>query len=470
MAAFATGGDGEGGSTRSGRGIGIAGLRGLGDQVAEDESEQVSGLVGGADGPRLHLGQHRPLRPGVDLVEGGHHEPHPVSGPDPIVGLGNEGDIGVVGQAPIEGEGVHVEVVAVLDEGVGGAGAHLRRILLSGTVRATGRVAVVRFDKSTADKGRQYVRDRRSSRGGTGGRARPGGKGVAVGGGLGAIVIALLAALLGLGGGGGGGGSGFGIDAAGFDQQAGAIDDSGPVDTVDPDADTVEFMQALMFDIQDTWDVYFDQAGLNYQPTTLNIFTDFVQTGCGNASSNAGPFYCPAPGDMSVYIDLAFYDDLSRNFGAPGDFAQAYVIAHEIGHHLQSILGISDAVRRAQAQDPANRNGYSVRQELQADCFAGVWAHSAASRLTRDTGQPILERGDIAEGLAAAAAVGDGPHPVAGRARRRPPHLHPRLLGSAGPLVHDRVRQWRPRAVRHLRRRGPLVRNQPASGNPSPST
>ena len=110
---------------------------------------------------------------------------------------------------------------------------------------------------------------------------------------------------------------------------------------------------------------------------------------------------------MGVYVDLDFYNDLSQNFGAPGDFAQAYVIAHEVAHHLQAILGISDGVRQAQADDPATRNEYSIRQELQADCLAGVWANSAAGRLTRDTGQPIIERGDIQEGLQAAASVGD---------------------------------------------------------------
>ncbi len=265
---------------------------------------------------------------------------------------------------------------------------------------------MVRFDKSTADKGRKYVRDRRGSTSGPG-AGRGGGKGIAVGGGLGAVIIAILVAVLGVGGGGGVAGSGFDIGGSGFDEQSGAVSDTGSGGSVDPDADTVEYMEALMFDIQETWDVYFDQAGLNYEPTTLTIFTDFVQTGCGNASSSTGPFYCPAPGDMGVYVDLAFYDDLKRNFGAPGDFAQAYVIAHEIGHHLQSILGISDGVRQAQSDDPDNRNEYSIRQELQADCLAGVWAHSASTRLTRETGQPILERGDIEEGLQAAASVGD---------------------------------------------------------------
>jgi len=125
------------------------------------------------------------------------------------------------------------------------------------------------------------------------------------------------------------------------------------------------------------------------------------------ATAAVGPFYCPAPGDNKVYIDLGFYDQLSTRFGAPGDFAQAYVIAHEVGHHIQSVVGISDQVRQAQSSDPGNANEYSIRLELQADCLAGVWAHSANQRLTEQSGVPILEEGDIEEGLAAAAAVGD---------------------------------------------------------------
>lgn len=260
---------------------------------------------------------------------------------------------------------------------------------------------MVRFDESTAAKGRRYVRDRRSEGGGRrrGGVGRP----VAAGGGLLGIIIAIVAAVFGLSG---GGGSGLGIEASGFDQ-GGQVPSGGVTTVVDPDADTVEFMSALMFDIQDTWDIYFDEAGLNYEPTTLTIFTDFVETGCGNATSAVGPFYCPAPNDRGVYVDLEFYNELSTRFGAPGDFAQAYVIAHEVGHHIQAILGISDAVRQAQAQDPANKNEYSIRQELQADCLAGVWAFSANQRLTRDTGVPIIQEGDIEEGLQAAASVGD---------------------------------------------------------------
>ncbi len=262
---------------------------------------------------------------------------------------------------------------------------------------------MVRYDRSSAEQGAKYVEDRRGSGGGR--RRRPGGRGAAIGGGGGLIVVLALLLQMCTGG----DGSGFGLDTqTPFDGSAGAIDAAGPGTTVvDPDGDTKDFMQFLMFDIQDTWDLYFDEAGQNYQPTTLVIFEDAVSTGCGRATSAVGPFYCPAPGDNKVYIDFEFYDQLSRRFGAPGDFAQAYVIAHEIGHHIQSITGISDAVRSAQAQDPGNKNEYSVRQELQADCLAGVWAFSANQRLTRDTGRPIIEAGDIEEGLAAAAAVGD---------------------------------------------------------------
>ncbi len=262
---------------------------------------------------------------------------------------------------------------------------------------------MVRFDESTAEKGRRYVRDQRRSGGGGRGRV---GRPVAAGGGLVGIIIAIVAVLLGFGGGGGGGG-GLSIDGGGFDTGGGVLDQGSATTVVDPDADTVDFMSALMFDIQETWEVYFTEADLVYEPTTLTIFSDFVETGCGNATSAVGPFYCPAPNDRGVYIDLDFYNELSTRFGAPGDFAQAYVIAHEVGHHLQAILGISDAVRQAQAQDPGNKNEYSIRQELQADCLAGVWAFSANNRLTRDTGLPIIQAGDIEEGLAAAASVGD---------------------------------------------------------------
>jgi predicted metalloprotease len=136
----------------------------------------------------------------------------------------------------------------------------------------------------------------------------------------------------------------------------------------------------------------------SYREAKLVLFWDETRSGCGEAIAQTGPFYCPA--DQRVYIDLGFYRDLARRFGAPGDFAQAYVIAHEVGHHVQNLLGVSERVQRLAQRDPSQRNALSVRVELQADCYAGVWGHSAAQR-------KLLEPGDAEEGLRAAAAVGD---------------------------------------------------------------
>lgn len=157
---------------------------------------------------------------------------------------------------------------------------------------------------------------------------------------------------------------------------------------------------------------YWQQAmpqyfGQPYQKATTRLFSGGVNTACGSASSGMGPFYCP--GDNHIYIDLSFYDELARRFGAPGQFAQAYVLAHEYGHHIQTLLGTEAEVRRAQQRDPANANRYSVAMELQADCFAGVWANAAA-RTTDATGEPLftsITQKDIDEALQAAAAVGD---------------------------------------------------------------
>jgi len=144
-----------------------------------------------------------------------------------------------------------------------------------------------------------------------------------------------------------------------------------------------------------------------YEPATTRYFSGSVNTGCGTADSGVGPFYCPA--DNHVYIDLAFYDELANRFGARGAFAQPYVLAHEYGHHVQALLGTETAMRRAQQRDPRNANAYSVMLELQADCYAGVWA-KAATQTTSATGQPLfasLTMQDIQEALQAAAAVGD---------------------------------------------------------------
>lgn len=160
----------------------------------------------------------------------------------------------------------------------------------------------------------------------------------------------------------------------------------------------VEFISWVLDDGQNTWHRIFTQSGQAYQDARLVLFRNNVASGCGYAQSAMGPFYCPA--DRKVYIDLGFYGELDRRFGAPGDFAQAYVLAHELGHHVQTLLGTNEEVRRAQQRNPDQANPLSVKLELQADCYAGVWAHSTARR-------DLLEPGDVEEGLRAAAAVGD---------------------------------------------------------------
>ena len=160
----------------------------------------------------------------------------------------------------------------------------------------------------------------------------------------------------------------------------------------------VQFVSFVLDDVQQTWNSAFDGAGSGYRPANLVLFREGTQSGCGVGQSAMGPFYCPL--DEKVYLDLGFFSDLDRRFGAPGDFAQAYVIAHELGHHVQHLLGMDERVRAIQRQDPQVANEMSVRLELQADCYAGVWAHSAAQR-------GRLETGDIDEGLGAASAVGD---------------------------------------------------------------
>ncbi|MDA3041150.1 MAG: neutral zinc metallopeptidase [Actinomycetota bacterium] len=268
---------------------------------------------------------------------------------------------------------------------------------------------MVRYDQEAAERGQKYIEDQRGSGGRRGASASAGGLPIGKVGGLAGVIIAVLVAVLGGGAlnDGGGTNSGFGIGSARLDdgaQVATDVGNTGPA--VDPDADTKAYMGFLMLDIQEVWTEYFEQAGLQYQETKMVLFSDAVSTGCGNATSAVGPFYCPAPGDNKIYVDLDFYDELADRFGAPGDFAQAYVIAHEVGHHIQSVTGISDEVRQAQSENPGAKNELSVRQELQADCLAGVWAFSAAKRTTA-AGQPIIEQGDFSEGLGAAAAVGD---------------------------------------------------------------
>jgi predicted metalloprotease len=161
----------------------------------------------------------------------------------------------------------------------------------------------------------------------------------------------------------------------------------------------VQFVSFVLDDTQKTWEqVLPQQAGAPYRHARLVLFRNHTQSACGGAESATGPFYCPA--DEKVYIDLGFYDELKRRFGAPGEFAQAYVLAHEVGHHVQKILGIESKVQQLQRSNPAEANPLSVKTELQADCFAGVWAHSTQQR-------GLLEAGDVKSALHAAAAVGD---------------------------------------------------------------
>jgi uncharacterized protein len=169
----------------------------------------------------------------------------------------------------------------------------------------------------------------------------------------------------------------------------------GPARSTPEEEKMVDFVDAVARDAQETWA---HLLGSRYQPTKVVLFTDQIQSACGFAQAATGPFYCP--GDRRVYLDLGFFDELRRRFGAPGDFAQAYVLAHEIGHHVQHLLGRTDEVRAQQERSPSRANALSVRLELQADCLAGIWAHSTGERR-------LLEEGDVDEALGAASAVGD---------------------------------------------------------------
>jgi uncharacterized protein len=176
-----------------------------------------------------------------------------------------------------------------------------------------------------------------------------------------------------------------------------AVGPEGQSQATTAEDETAAFVGFVLDDVQSTWSEIFARTGRKYQRAKLVLFTGSTRSGCGQGSAEVGPFYCPSDG--RVYIDLEFYRELDRRFDAPGDFAQAYVIAHEIGHHVQNLLGIQKQARRL-AQGGAEENEISIRQELQADCFAGVWAHETNRR-------NILQGGDVEEGLQAAAAIGD---------------------------------------------------------------
>jgi hypothetical protein len=230
---------------------------------------------------------------------------------------------------------------------------------------------------------------------GAGGGLRGGGIKLGAGG----LVLLLLAAWL------------FGADPLALLQQIDGgmstqLPDQGYVPGADPTAGGVpqdpaaDFVSVVLGDTEDTWAQIFADGGSRYEPPRLVLFTDAVRSGCGVGQSAMGPFYCPL--DRKVYIDLGFYRELRERFQAPGDFAQAYVIAHEVGHHVQNLLGIADQVsNRRQRASEEESNALSVRMELQADCMAGVWAHNA------NRSRQILEPGDLEEGLRAAAAIGD---------------------------------------------------------------
>jgi predicted metalloprotease len=177
---------------------------------------------------------------------------------------------------------------------------------------------------------------------------------------------------------------------------------SGKVASTPAEEREVDFVDAVMRDVQETWR---SLLGSDYQPTRVVLFRDGINSACGMAESATGPFYCP--GDQLVYLDLGFFNDLKDRFGAPGEFAQAYVVAHEVGHHIQRLTGIEQRIRSAQQQRPSGANTLSVGLELQADCFAGVWGHSAAQPGRAASGKVELEPGDVDDGLRAAAAVGD---------------------------------------------------------------
>lgn len=244
----------------------------------------------------------------------------------------------------------------------------------------------------------RYVEDRR----GTPGR-RAAGIGIG-GGGLGLIIVILFAVL-----GGGSGLEGLGPVLEQLDPAAGQAAPAQPLDPdLDPNAELAAYMGAVMADTDQMWAEIFAASGLEYRSTKTILFTGFTDSACGGADSRMGPHYCPP--DENVYLDLGFFEELSSRFGATGDFAAAYVMAHEVAHHVQNVLGYADQVREAQQQDPARSNEFSIRLELQADCFAGVWASTVyvdRSGSTSVEGFIEIDPGEIDEALEAAAAVGD---------------------------------------------------------------
>ncbi len=304
-------------------------------------------------------------------------------------------------------------------------------------------------------KGRRQssnIEDRRGMGGGMGGGMRfPGGLGGGMGGGgmrrgggmgifgilillgvcwlLGINPLALLSGDLGTGGGG---------YVEQPQQSAGGGTFASP-----QEEELKEFVATVLAETEDTWNTILPQIGEQYREPKLVLFSGGAQSGCGFAQSAVGPFYCPA--DEKVYIDLSFFDELSRRFGAPGDFAQAYVIAHEVGHHVQTVLGIEEQVRQARANmSESEGNALSVRVELQADCFSGVWAQR------RSPGARAARTGRY-RGSARRRQRGRRRHAAeAGRRPRGARQLHPRLIGTAHALVRDRLSQRQHRGLRYV--------------------
>src|SRR4051812_6899336 len=232
-------------------------------------------------------------------------------------------------------------------------------------------------------------------------RGRSGGGGGMIPLGIGGfIVVALLSMFTGVDffsllGGGGGSASPTPVGTSGSTSAP-------PANTSPTEERMVDMVDAVARDTQDTWR---QLLGSRYEPTKVVLFRDSIQSACGYAQSATGPFYCPR--DRKVYLDLGFFDELQRRFGASGDFAQAYVLAHEIGHHVQTLTGTEARVRQGQQSDPGSTNAMSVRLELQADCYAGVWGHQAAQSGRAANGAVELDPGDAEEALHAAAAIGD---------------------------------------------------------------
>lgn len=222
-------------------------------------------------------------------------------------------------------------------------------------------------------------------------RGSGGGRRVGLGGGIGGLVLVLLLSVI------------TGRSPLEFLGLLGGTDVAGPsgADPSAPAADDAQtqFMRVVLADTEDTWDRLFEARQARYEHPVMVLFTGETESACGLGQAAMGPFYCP--GDRKVYLDLSFFQDLDQRFGAPGDFAQAYVVAHEVGHHVQTLTGLSDRVSNARRQaGEVEGNALSVRQELQADCYAGVWGFYAAQK-------GLLESGDVEEGLRAAAAIGD---------------------------------------------------------------